>query len=170
MSEWARVTLGRERRTSNRRRVVEATTTGEINVAALVEAFLTDSLTGAGTRDALVQCRPGDWVTVIDLDGFKAINDGLGHAAGDEVLATVAARLAGHGRVVRLGGDEFAVVTGDRPDTAAMAEAIVAPIVTLAGVVTVGASAGAGHTGAGVDAALAAADRVMYADKANRKR
>ncbi|MEU4692833.1 GGDEF domain-containing protein [Actinoplanes sp. NPDC023714] len=46
----------------------------------------------------------------IDLDGFKAMNDTNGHAAGDEVLKAVARVLDRHGCVARLGGDEFAVL------------------------------------------------------------
>jgi diguanylate cyclase (GGDEF)-like protein len=53
-------------------------------------------------------------VAIIDLDGFKPINDDFGHAAGDEVLVEVAKRLSsavGDNLVARLGGDEFGIVT-----------------------------------------------------------
>ena len=56
----------------------------------------------------------GGVLIVIDLDGFKAINDSYGHTARDEVLASVAQHLVGGVRegdeVARLGGDEFAIL------------------------------------------------------------
>ncbi|NAZ78059.1 diguanylate cyclase, partial [Kineococcus sp. T13] len=82
-----------------------------------------DALTGLLNRgaftarlDAALREAPGPQVGVVfcDLDGFKAVNDGLGHAAGDELLVAVAERLSactrGEEVVARLGGDEFTVL------------------------------------------------------------
>ena len=89
---------------------------------------LIDQLTGLASR-RLIQQRLSDAVTLsrlnrrsialllIDLDGFKLINDELGHATGDSVLSEIGARLSSvvrHGDLVgRLGGDEFVVLCED---------------------------------------------------------
>lgn len=83
-----------------------------------------DALTGLANRNAL-EARLTEWFSLdsassvsacllfIDLDGFKPINDGLGHAIGDRVLMEVAARLTALFRsedlIVRFGGDEFVI-------------------------------------------------------------
>lgn len=71
--------------------------------------LLRDRLSQANENASRRQVSTG--VIVIDLDGFKAVNDGLGHTAGDEILVQVGVRLKSALRsvdtVARLGGDEF---------------------------------------------------------------
>ncbi|MFN8074451.1 MAG: EAL domain-containing protein [Kineosporiaceae bacterium] len=95
-----------------------------LTIEALAHQASHDPLTGlpnrTGLRERLHTLVPGAdsgpraCLLFIDLDGFKAVNDGLGHGAGDDVLVEASRRLreaAGRGPVIgRLGGDEFAVL------------------------------------------------------------
>jgi diguanylate cyclase (GGDEF)-like protein len=90
--------------------------------AELEQHALYDWLTGVANRTLFKErldrvCAvdgPGGALVMIDLDGFKRINDELGHKAGDEVLVQVAGRLGpavpDNATVARLGGDEFVVL------------------------------------------------------------
>jgi diguanylate cyclase (GGDEF)-like protein len=124
-------------------------------------------------------------VVMMDLDGFKPVNDTHGHDAGDEVLRVIGARLLHVNRAsdlaARLGGDEFAIVLNDCPSAAAAAEvaqrfieAVARPIhLTVSDVtVKVGASAGVAHVSAGeasAEALLKNADSALYSAKTGGK-
>ena len=118
----------------------------------------------------------------IDLDGFKAVNDRHGHAAGDALLRAVAAELTDHVRasdvVGRLGGDEFGVLMWHvaPPLAEAKARDLERLIEQLAlahsgAALSVGASAGIVPLSAGVGSAVLidAADHAMYARKRERR-
>ena len=150
-----------------------------------------DALTGLPNRlllsrrmeEAVARAkRRGSQVAVIflDLDRFKVINDSLGHAAGDELLAEIAARLQAVTRsgdtVGRLGGDEFVVVCEDveRPEQALTAarrmQAMVGDsAIDLNGApVSVTVSQGiafTGRSGYSAEALLRDADTAMYRAK-----
>ncbi|HVQ03627.1 MAG TPA: PAS-domain containing protein [Burkholderiaceae bacterium] len=120
-------------------------------------------------------------VHYIDLDRFKPVNDTYGHAAGDQVLTEIAARIRVLARdadiVARLGGDEFAVLQrgADRPENALglahrILQTIAQPIVIDGVSVHVGASIGVAlfpADGETADALVRHADAAMYAAKAS---
>ena len=121
-------------------------------------------------------------VLFVDLDDFKNVNDELGHAAGDELLRSVAGRLTGVLRpgdlLARLGGDEFAILLEGLPDgvvATQLAEravaAVAAPQVVLGQQVQVGASIGVAvrHSGSDLASLMHEADVAMYAAKAHGK-
>jgi diguanylate cyclase (GGDEF)-like protein/PAS domain S-box-containing protein len=120
----------------------------------------------------------GTCVIFVDLDGFKAINDALGHAAGDELLVDVAQRLAGCVRagdiVGRLGGDEFLVLCrqlGNAEQGLEVAgriqRSLSEPFPLTSGTVRARASIGACYSAgsATADALVDQADAAMYESK-----
>jgi diguanylate cyclase (GGDEF)-like protein len=161
-------------------------------VEALERQARTDPLTGLPNRALFIERldqaiarrdRIGGALAVLflDLDGFKLVNDGLGHAAGDQLLAAVGERLRRTLRaadtVARLGGDEFAVLLEDirddeQPLRAAerVADALRAPLRLAARLVQIRSSIGividAGQA-ASADELLRNADVAMYRAKAN---
>jgi len=120
-------------------------------------------------------------VFCLDLDGFKAVNDRLGHAAGDAVLVAVADRLRACVRdadfVCRIGGDEFVILLPNITDAeaAAAARRIISQVsepFEFAPTARVGASIGlasAPRDGTTADELLSAADRAMYEAKRRGK-
>jgi diguanylate cyclase (GGDEF)-like protein len=172
-----------------------------------VHAASHDALTGLPNRTALrrlldtalEECRPTELVAVVfvDLDGFKAVNDTWGHAAGDTVLQVAAQRLSAlvrsHDTAARLSGDEFVLVMRHIPrdwnsgpffERASTVLADPVPVLSAGtggdgpGLVTVRPGASFGlvladpHDPAGplrADELLALADARMYEQKRDRK-
>ena len=150
-----------------------------------------DDLTGAANRRRFLaaceqECirsirsgRPFS-VMVIDIDRFKSINDGYGHAAGDEFLkllaSTARAHLRGQDLLARLGGDEFSVLmpetTGE--NAAKSASRLVAAIreirlsregATVGSTISVGVAQWSPAVGSNPCALLELADRALYLTK-----
>ena len=145
-----------------------------------------DQLTGLLNRRGLVLTAeqiPGHLgVLFCDLDGFKGVNDTLGHAAGDELLEKVARRLEAamrEGSVLgRMGGDEFVVVApgASDEDLSGLGRRIEIdlgkPFLLEAGMARIGVSIGAAHAKPGerdLDSLLNQADALMYEVKRSRK-
>lgn len=136
-----------------------------------------ERLNAALTRARRQQARLG--VLFIDLDGFKAVNDGHGHAVGDQLLQAVAARLRETLRdtdtVARRGGDEFTVLLPDikvRTDCQRVAQHLLnqlaEPFTIEGGTLQIGGSIGIAvfpDDAAHADMLLARADAAMYRAK-----
>lgn len=157
----------------------------------LAEITRLDPMTGIANRSEfearlkdMIADHPGPAGTVscliIDLDGFKPINDSFGHSIGDAVLREAARRLKEECRsaavVARLGGDEFAIAdpgAGSLTDATAIARRVIAglsePVQTAAGSLTVGATVGIAlqsDVGSTASDLINAADAAMYRAKA----
>ncbi|EJO30535.1 GGDEF domain-containing protein [Achromobacter marplatensis] len=154
-----------------------------------------DSLTGLLNRHGLFQAldqavaeaRPGHRefaVLYLDLDGFKAVNDTYGHAAGDALLKQVSERLLAlipdDAVAARIGGDEFVLLIRQTPDCEAQAvgERIVQSVsqpydLKQENPIFIGGSVGIAlipRHGADTAAVLHAADRALYLAKSAGKR
>jgi diguanylate cyclase (GGDEF)-like protein len=138
--------------------------------------LLADRITRAVSRAERGAAPPA--VLLLDLDGFKSVNDSFGHATGDLLLVEIGHRLRAVVRdedtVARLGGDEFAVVLCNATDDQALevADRVMAtltrPVVVGDATCWVGASIGVrlADRGQPPDTLLRDADTAMYAAKA----
>lgn len=182
-------TAGHRYAMSNMRRALRLVLQQRAQVHLLEQAARVDDLTRLASRArffelvAASDVRGDDdgrrAVLYVDLDGFKAVNDNHGHAAGDRVLRAAATRLRSvqppGSEWARLGGDEFVLlvdrVAGD-DHAVQIAEQVVAafqdPIEIDGAAASVGASVGlaVGRPGDRADAVLEAADRALFEAKA----
>ena len=158
---------------------------------AMRASALTDPLTGVANRRSLLarieyeiarhaRARRSFAVVMLDLDGFKLVNDNLGHPAGDLLLCDVAAALETAVRaqdtVARIGGDEFCVLAPET-DTAGAGRLADRATRSVSGVAAgihtrLGAGAGAAifpDDGTTIDQLITAADRRLLAAKSARR-
>ena len=147
-----------------------------------------DALTGLPNRSLLfsriaeqLAARAPMSIMLLDLDGFKAVNDTLGHSAGDKVLQQVAKRIVRCVRpsdtVARLGGDEFAILrpacTGGKSladELVCLLSSIASPVDVDGHQVTIGTSIGVAcypDHGEHAEDLLSAADLALYQAKAD---
>jgi diguanylate cyclase (GGDEF)-like protein len=142
------------------------------------QSYLPQAIEQAATKHSMLA------LLFVDLDGFKTVNDTLGHAAGDEVLRNAARRLREavrpHDTVVRLGGDEFLVIIEEIADGSAAAH--VADRILYAFRESFRLSQGAASVGTSIgisvyptdadnmDALMKSADMAMYSAKLGGKR
>ncbi len=151
----------------------------------------TDPLTGLANRNFLEKLKrnipkrlaEGKFaVVMIDLDGFKRVNDTMGHSTGDAVLKEVAKRMErsvrGDTLVMRYGGDEFLLVASieDRKEVEAIVERVlrsISQVIRVSGrEISVGASAGISvypDDGFDLDMLIEKADSAMYLSKSSSK-
>ncbi len=170
--------------------MLDGPTTSSIAVCATCPvAVARDSLTGLDDRRALFGALErvaeessrggGSCLLLLDLDGFKAVNDSLGHPAGDQLLRLVAKRLSGAVRagdtLARLGGDEFGLLLRGAGREAAMAvgaravDLLGRPFLLGGQAATVGASVGLveiPRQAASAEQAMRYADLALYRAKA----
>ncbi|NEM08933.1 diguanylate cyclase domain-containing protein [Geodermatophilus normandii] len=153
-------------------------------LARIQELAYTDPLTGLLNRRRLEeQVEAAIWearargdalgLLFVDLDGFKAVNDRFGHAAGDELLQVVAGRLQQRVRrrdlLARLGGDEFLVALPDlRPETALAEATRVADELTASIRRAVPLFGTEVHVGASIGVSVCPEDGVAFADLLHR--
>lgn len=164
------------------RRLYQLTRELERRRRDMAELATRDALTGLGNRLAFEQ-----WLDetgahpvgllYLDLDGFKQVNDSMGHGAGDELLKIVGDRIktqAGPSDLVaRIGGDEFAFVRKGPIERAALAElaadigaALCEPVQLGSAEIATGASVGIAIGYADDPSLVAAADAALYRAKA----
>lgn len=148
----------------------------EIN--KLERATTRDELTGIGNRrhaDTLLNAmEDGDALILLDLDGFKAVNDTLGHAAGDQVLQDLSNHLRHCLRdsdtSARLGGDEFLVVARRAfADPVAVAQRILRGWANSGRSTTISAGVALHQADVAVDETFERADQALYRAKAAGK-
>jgi diguanylate cyclase (GGDEF)-like protein len=169
-------------------------TEGVVHRDQLAQMANEDRLTGLPNRNWLetevgemIRARAGGLaqfaLLFVDFDGFKRVNDSMGHSAGDELLRAAAKRLAvplgPEDSVVRLGGDEFVILVRSAVSEAPVAELanqIVAsfqtPFCLAPGEVKIGVSIGIclyPEHGVTMEELLRNADLAMYEEKASRR-